>query len=58
VRGYLPLRVEGAGDSKTFIIRAQSDDQIKEVKFKTYINERGLLKVEVLGELPRSAKTR
>ncbi|HEV3468050.1 MAG TPA: SH3 domain-containing protein [Pyrinomonadaceae bacterium] len=58
VKGYLPLRVEGSGDSKTFIIRAQSDDQIKEVKFRTYINERGLLKVEALGELPRNPKTR
>ncbi|MDQ3805445.1 MAG: hypothetical protein M3416_16650 [Acidobacteriota bacterium] len=58
VKGYLPLRVEGTGDSKTFIIRAQSDDQIKEVKFKTYINERGLLKVEALSELPRNPKNR
>jgi len=58
VRGYLPLRVEGTGDAKTFVIRAQSGDQLKEVKFKTYINERGLLKVEAMGELPRSQKPR
>jgi hypothetical protein len=58
VRGYLPLRVEGTGDAKTFTVRVQSDDQVRDVKWKTYINERGLLKVEALGELPRSTKPR
>jgi len=58
VKGLLPLRVEGTGDSKTFTIRARSDDQVRDVKFKTYINERGLLKVEALGEFPRSSKPR
>jgi hypothetical protein len=58
VRGYLPLRVEGTGDSKTFTIKAQSEGQLKDVTFKTYINERGLLKVEAVGELPRNPKTR
>ena len=28
----------------------------KDVKFKTYINERGLLKVEALGEIPKANK--
>jgi hypothetical protein len=58
VRGYLPLRVEGAGGSKTFTIRVQGTDQLRDVQFKTYINERGLLKVEALGELPKLPKTR
>ena len=51
LRGFLPLRVEGKGDSKTFSVRAQSEGQLKEVKFKAYINERGLLKVEPLDEM-------
>jgi hypothetical protein len=58
VRGYLPLRVEGTGDSKTFTVRVRSDDQVKDVKWRTYVNERGLLKVEALSELPRGTKAR
>jgi hypothetical protein len=54
VRGFLPMRVEGRGDTKTFVIRVQSEGQSKELKFKTYINERGLLKVEALSEIPKS----
>jgi hypothetical protein len=57
LKGFLPLRVEGRGDTKTFSVRVQSDGQLKEVKYKTYINERGLLKVESLSEIPR-AKTK
>ena len=57
VRGFLPLRVEGGEDDKTFAVRAQdADGQMKDVKFRTYINERGLLKVEALTELPKAAK--
>jgi hypothetical protein len=54
--GFLPLRVEGKGATKTFSVRVQGDGQLKEVKFKTYINERGLLKVEPLSELPKINK--
>ncbi|MDT5268857.1 MAG: hypothetical protein QOH49_1043 [Acidobacteriota bacterium] len=56
VNGFLPLRVEGKGDAKTFTIRVQVEGQPKEIKFKTYTNERGLLKVEALGEIPRMNK--
>lgn len=58
VQGYLPLRVEGKGDAKNFSVRMQADGQPREVKFKTYTNERGLLKVEPLGELPKNSKPR
>jgi hypothetical protein len=58
VKGYLPLRVEGAGGSRTFTIRVQGTDQLKDVQFKTYTNERGLLKVEALNELPKHQKAR
>ncbi len=56
VNGLLPLRVEGKGDAKTFTIRVQGDGEPKDVKFKTYMNERGLLKVEALGEIPKANK--
>jgi hypothetical protein len=56
VNGFLPLRVEGKGDTKNFTIRVQADGETKDVKFKTYTNERGLLKVEALGEIPKTNK--
>ncbi|HWS87482.1 MAG TPA: hypothetical protein VN282_10980 [Pyrinomonadaceae bacterium] len=56
VNGFLPLRVEGQGDARTFTVRVQGDGEPKDVKFKTYINERGLLKVEALGEIPKANK--
>jgi hypothetical protein len=58
VNGYLPLRVEGKGDAKTFTIRVQGDGGPKDARFKTYTNERGLLKVESLSELPKISKPR
>jgi hypothetical protein len=58
LRGFLPLRVEGKGDTRTFSVRAQVDGQLKDVKFKTYVNERGLLKVELLSELPKNSKSK
>lgn len=56
VNGFLPLRVEGKGDAKTFTIRVQVEGDPKDVKFKTYFNERGQLKVEALGEIPKTNK--
>jgi len=56
--GFLPLHIAGKGDAKTFSVQTQSDGQLKEIKFRAYINERGLLKVESLSELPKSNKSR
>ena len=56
VNGFLPLRVEGRGDAKTFTVRVQDAGQLKELKFKTYTNERGLLKVEPPGDIPKANK--
>jgi hypothetical protein len=58
VNGFLPLRIQRRGDVKHFTVRIQKDGQLKEVKFKAYTNERGLLKVEALDELPKSNKAR
>ena len=58
VKGFLPLRLEGGGGSRTFAVRVQAADQLKDVQFKTYTNERGLLKVEALSELPKQQRTR
>jgi hypothetical protein len=56
LQGFLPLRIDRKGDTKVFTVRAQSDGQLKDIRFKTYTNERGLLKVEALDELPRNNK--
>ncbi|HYY96475.1 MAG TPA: hypothetical protein VE713_18365 [Pyrinomonadaceae bacterium] len=40
-------------------MRAQgSNGQLKEIKYKVYTNERGLLKVESLSDLPKPGKSR
>ncbi len=54
--GHLPLRVEGRGDTRTFIVKADVDGQSKDFRFRTHFNERGLLKVESLDELPKKVK--
>ncbi|MBA3242540.1 MAG: hypothetical protein H0T60_15030 [Acidobacteria bacterium] len=58
LEGFLPLRIDRNSDTKIFTVRAHSDGQPKEVRFKAYINERGLLKVEALDELPRNVKAK
>jgi hypothetical protein len=52
--GRLPLRIEGQGDSKTFTVRVQDGGQLKDVRFRTYLDTRGILKVEPLDELPKA----
>ena len=58
LKGYLPLKVEGKGDNKTFTVRIHGDSEQTEVRFRAYNNERGLLKVEALSDLPRGLKGR
>src|SRR5215207_1757667 len=58
LNGFLPLRIERNGEVKNFAVRVKVEDQFKEVKFKAYMNERGLLKVEALDELPKVNKPR
>jgi transcription elongation GreA/GreB family factor len=51
LKGYLPLRVEGQGDNKTFTVRIQGDDgQIKDATYTIYRDDRGVLKVTPPGE--------
>jgi hypothetical protein len=58
LKGLLPLRVEGTGDAKIFTVRVKGGEQPSEAKFRAYTNERGLLKVESLSDLPRNPKGR
>jgi len=47
LRGYLPARIEGHGDNKSFTIRLQEKEggEVKEVKYSLYKDARGVLKV-------------
>ena len=46
VEGYLPLRVEGKGASKTFTVRIKDDSgQVKDVTFNLYRDEHGVMRV-------------
>lgn len=46
LRGFLPAKVEGQGDSKTFTLRLQEEGAgIKEVQYTLYKDARGVLKV-------------
>jgi hypothetical protein len=47
LRGYLPARVDGQGDNKTFIIRVQEEEggEVKEARYSVYKDARGVLKV-------------
>jgi hypothetical protein len=59
LKGYLPLRVEGRGDSKTFTIRVQNNDgQINDAQYSLYRDDRGNLKVTAPNEAPRGKKKR
>lgn len=54
VKGYLPLRIEGRGENKTFKVRIQEHNgQVSEVAYGVYKDDRGVLKVA-----PPNASTR
>lgn len=47
LKGYLPARIEGQGDNKTFTIRLQEVEggEVKEVRYSVYKDARGVLRV-------------
>lgn len=46
LKGFLPCRVEGRADNKTFTIRVQDDSgQVSDVQYSVYKDARGFLKV-------------
>lgn len=56
VEGYLPLGVEGKGDDKEFRVRINAEGQIREARFKVFIDDRGHLKVNALDESVKSGR--
>lgn len=57
VKGYLPLRVTGGGDSRAFSVRIKgADGNIREYQYTTYKDSRGILKVNVPPDLPKEVR--
>ncbi|HEX8922446.1 MAG TPA: hypothetical protein VF766_13315, partial [Pyrinomonadaceae bacterium] len=57
LKGRLPLRVEGQGSgAKIFKVRVEEEGQQKEVQYRAFTDERGLLRVESLSDTPRSGR--
>jgi hypothetical protein len=54
LRGYLPARIEGQGDNKTFTLRLQEDEggPLKDVRYSLYKDARGVLKVNAPNVAP------
>jgi len=50
LKGYLPFRIEGRPDNRTFTIRVQDESgQVKDVQYGVYKDARGYLKVSAPG---------
>jgi hypothetical protein len=57
VKGFLPLKVEGQGENKTFTVRVRDQGgQIKEARYSVYKDVRGLLRVAAPGSDDRRRK--
>jgi hypothetical protein len=47
LKGFLPLRVDGRGDSKTFTVRVQeADGQMRDAQYKVSRDEKGTLRID------------
>ncbi len=57
LKGYLPCRVEGTGENKTFTIRVLDENgQVKDVQYSIYKDARGYVKVTAPGGAPKEKK--
>lgn len=57
LKGYLPARIEGQGDNKTFTIRLHEEGgPVKEVRFSVYKDARGVLRVNPPSEVTRDRR--
>jgi hypothetical protein len=57
VEGYLPMRIEGRGSDKTFLVRIKGEDgKITEAKYSLYRDDRGVMRVTAPGEVKGKRK--
>jgi hypothetical protein len=59
LKGFLPLRVEGRGDNKSFTVKIQDDSgQKTDATYTIYRDDRGVLKIAAPNEQPRGRRRR
>ncbi len=60
LKGFLPAKIEGQGDNKTFTLRLQEEvsGQVKDVRYTLYKDARGVLKVTPPNTAPRERRRR
>jgi hypothetical protein len=60
LRGFLPARIEGQGDNKTFVLLLQGDDGAppREVRYSLYKDARGVLKINPPNNVPTTRRRR
>jgi hypothetical protein len=56
LKGFLPARVDGSGDNKTFTLRIEEGGQQKEAQYTLYKDARGYLKVTPPNVVPKDTK--
>jgi hypothetical protein len=58
LKGYLPMRMEGSGDGRSFIVRVQDESgQVKDRRFTVTRDNRGYLRI-VAPDLPANGESR
>jgi hypothetical protein len=57
--GYLPAKVEGQGDNRSFVLRIQDESGgVKDTQYSLYKDARGILKVNAPNVAPRDRRRR
>jgi hypothetical protein len=60
LKGYLPAKIEGQGESKSFTVRIQEEEggALKDVRYGLYKDARGVLKVNPPSSAPQGRRRR
>jgi hypothetical protein len=60
LKGYLPAKIEGQGDNKSFTVRLQEEDggALKEVRYTLYKDARGVLKINAPNVVTKERRRR
>lgn len=56
VEGYLPLRIEGKGANKTFTVRVKDSSGVKDMTFKIYRDDHGVMRCTPPDEMKAARK--
>src|SRR3989475_4634274 len=56
LEGYLPMRVEGRGANRTFIVKVKEEGELKELTYSLYRDDHGVMRVSPPGEVKGKKK--